>query len=116
MNTMTVATHARQAADLLRALSNPGRLTVLCLLATGERTVGELERAVGLSQSALSQHLAVLRRKGLVKTRRFRQNVFYAIGDDRATRVIETLAGLYCPAAATASESVPQDTRDDPKL
>ncbi len=114
MNTVTVATHAKQAADLLRALSNPGRLTILCMLATGERTVGELERAVGLSQSALSQHLAVLRHKGLVKTRRFRQNVFYTIGDDRAMRVIDTLAGLYCPTAATTPGSASKDARNDP--
>lgn len=101
---MDVANNAKQAADLLRALSNPGRLTILCLLSGGEKTVGELERAIGLSQSALSQQLAVLRRKGLVQTRRFRQNVFYTIRDDRAMRVIDTLAGLYCPAATPTSK------------
>jgi len=104
---MDVATNAQQAADLLRALSNPGRLTILCLLSSGEKTVGELERAVGLSQSALSQQLAVLRHKGLVRTRRFRQNVFYTIADDRAMRVIDTLAGLYCPAADPTSKDEP---------
>lgn len=105
MNTLDVANNAKQAADLLRTLSNPGRLSVLCLLSVGEKTVGDLERAVGLSQSALSQQLAVLRRKGLVKTRRLRQNVFYSIADDRAIRVIDTLAGLYCPAPTPTSQT-----------
>lgn len=99
MNNLDVANNAGQAADLLRALSNPGRLTILCLLAAGEKSVGELEAGVGLSQSALSQHLAVLRRKGLVKTRKVRQNVYYTLADNRAMRVIDTLAEMFCPAA-----------------
>ena len=69
MNIKTVANHAEQATELLRALSNPGRLTILCLLSAGERSVGDLARATGLSQSALSQHLAILRHGGLVETR-----------------------------------------------
>jgi len=100
MNITAVADHAEQAAELLRALSHPGRLIILCLLSGCECNVGELARATGLSPSALSQHLAILRRGGLVETRRFRQNVFYTITDNRATRVIETLAGLYCPPPA----------------
>lgn len=89
---------ARQAADLLKALSNDRRLMILCLLSNGEMTVGDLEKRVGLRQSALSQHLARLRRDGLVTTRRESQNIFYSLAGDNAVRVIETLAGLYCPA------------------
>lgn len=98
---------ARQAADLLKALSNDRRLMILCLLSTGEKTVSELEKRVGLRQSALSQHLARLRRDGLVKTRRESQNIYYSLVGDNAIRVIETLAGLYCPTdsgGATRSE------------
>ncbi len=105
MNIKTVANHAEQATELLRALSNPGRLTILCLLSAGERSVGDLARATGLSQSALSQHLAILRHGGLVETRRFRQNIFYTIKDNRAMRVIDTLAGLYCPSGVPTSKS-----------
>jgi ArsR family transcriptional regulator len=113
MNILTVTDHAEQAAELLRALSNPGRLTILCLLSGHERNVGELARATGLSQSALSQHLAILRRSGLVGTRRFRQNVFYTIKDPRAMRVIDTLAGLYCPSGVPTSRSADGHNPDE---
>lgn len=98
MNITEFHSNAKEAADLLKALSNDRRLMILCLLSTGEKTVSELEKDVGLRQSALSQHLARLRRDGLVKTRRESQNIYYSLVGDNAVRVIETLAGLYCPA------------------
>ena len=89
--------NAAEAAGLLRALSNENRLMLLCLLFEGERSVGELNRSLPLSQSALSQHLAVLREEGLVKTRREGQSIHYGLASKPAQRVIETLHALYCP-------------------
>lgn len=89
--------HAGRAAALLRALSNENRLMILCLLIEGERSVGELNAALPLSQSALSQHLAVLREEGLVETRREAQTVFYAVASEPVREVISTLHAVYCP-------------------
>ena len=91
--------NASQAARLMRALSNEHRLLILCYLQGREMSVGELNRGLELSQSALSQHLAVLRNDGLVQTRRESQTIYYSLRGDRATRVIETLHALYCPDA-----------------
>ncbi len=88
---------AAQAAALLKALSNEKRLMILCQLGDRELQVGALRPLVGLSQSALSQHLAVLREEGLVAARRERQAIFYRIADPAAGRVIATLADIYCP-------------------
>lgn len=88
---------AGRAAILLRLLGNERRLMVLCQLANGELSVGELRARVGLSQSALSQHLALLREEGVVATRRESQTIYYRIVDHAAMRVIETLAELFCP-------------------
>ncbi|MBS0458575.1 MAG: winged helix-turn-helix transcriptional regulator [Proteobacteria bacterium] len=95
--------HAADAAQLLRALANDKRLMLLCLLVEGERSVGELNARVDLSQSALSQHLAVLRNDGLVTTRREAQTIYYTLAKGPAQRIIETLHGIYCgtPACAT---------------
>ncbi|MEQ1512708.1 MAG: metalloregulator ArsR/SmtB family transcription factor [Lysobacteraceae bacterium] len=89
---------AEQAAELLKALSNPQRLRVMCLLIDGERTVGEINAEVELSQSALSQHLAVLRDGGWVQTRRESQNVYYSVTEGPVHKLIETLHDIYCPA------------------
>lgn len=88
---------AGEAARLLRAMSNEHRLMILCRLGGGEISAGELLAGTTLSQSALSQHLAVLREDGLVATRREGQSIFYRIGDPSALKVIETLAGIFCP-------------------
>ncbi len=88
--------HAGEAAQLLKALANEKRLMVLCLLAEGERSVGQLNAELDLSQSALSQHLAVLRADGLVETRRAAQTIYYALAAGPAQRIIETLHGIYC--------------------
>ena len=88
---------AGRAAGLMRALANEHRLLIRCQLAAGERGVGELVAAIGLSQSAVSQHLARLRAEGLVKTRREGQAIFYSLASDEVSRVIATLYAIYCP-------------------
>jgi len=94
------ASKAKEATALLKALANERRLMILCLLADAERSVGKLAEEVGLGQSALSQHLARLRRQGLVATRRDATTIYYRLKDPKAAQVIETLASLYCPPAA----------------
>ena len=88
--------HAGDAARLLKALANEWRLQVLCLLAEGERSVGEINTLLDLSQSALSQHLAVLREEGLVQTRREAQVIHYSLKPGPAAEVMQTLHGIYC--------------------
>ncbi|WP_420471693.1 ArsR/SmtB family transcription factor [Brevundimonas sp. FT23042] len=88
---------ASQASDLLKALSNEHRLMILCQLGEGELQVSELLDRVGLSQSALSQHLARLRDDGLVSARREGVAVFYRIADPAALKVIAVLAEIFCP-------------------
>ena len=88
---------AGEASRLLKALSNESRLLVLCFLVEGELSVGELTERVGLSQSALSQHLAKLREEGLVATRKKSQSVFYRVCDPKAEQVLALLHQIYCP-------------------
>lgn len=98
--------HACDAAQLLKALANEKRLLILCMLADGEHSVGELNAALDLSQSALSQHLAVLREEGLVDTRREAQTIYYSLVAGPAFEVIRTLHGIYCaPAPAKKARS-----------
>jgi len=85
---------ARAAADLLRVLANEHRLQVLCALRAGELSVGQLAERVGLSQSALSQHLARLRSDRVVATRRQGQTIFHSIADPDALSLIEALAAV----------------------
>ena len=94
-----LAAKASAAAGLLRALANEKRLMILCRLIEGERSVGELVAAVGLSQSALSQHLAKLRADRLVATRREAQTIYYRLASAEATRVMQLLADIYCAPA-----------------
>ena len=88
---------AEDAAALLASMANAKRLLVLCQLVEGERSVGDLAAAAGLSQSALSQHLGKMRLQGLVRTRRDAQTIFYSLASDEVRAVLETLYGLYCP-------------------
>jgi DNA-binding transcriptional ArsR family regulator len=87
---------AGEAAELLKAMANPQRLRVLCLLIEREMSVGEINERVDLSQSALSQHLAVLREKELVSTRRESQTVYYSVRDGLVHDIIATLHGAFC--------------------
>jgi DNA-binding transcriptional ArsR family regulator len=88
--------NAHKACDLLGAMANTSRLMILCQLATGEKSVSELQPLIGLSQSALSQHLAVLRRKRLVRTRRHGQSIFYSLASGEAASIMHTLHEQYC--------------------
>lgn len=92
---------ACEAAGFLKILANERRLMILCELLKGERSVGELEDIVGLSQSALSQHLARLRSSQLVKTRRESQTIYYRIADPGVTKIIGALYDLYCSPEKT---------------
>ena len=87
---------AAAAARLLRVLANERRMMILCQLSGGERSVGELLPLIGISQSALSQHLAVLRSDGLVATRREGLSIRYRIVDQAAAHVMTTLAAIFC--------------------
>jgi len=97
--------HVGAAAKLLKALANERRLQVLCLLTEGERSVGEINELLVLSQSALSQHLAVLREEGLVQTRREAQTVYYAVMPGPAAMVMDTLHTIYCKPAGTRGKT-----------
>jgi DNA-binding transcriptional ArsR family regulator len=84
------------ATCLLKGLANENRLIIMCVLAEGECSVGQLNERIELSQSALSQHLAVLRDQGLVETRRQSQTIYYRLADTPALEVITLLHDLYC--------------------
>lgn len=90
-------TNASRAAKLMKALGNESRLLILCYLDGKELSVTQLNNCLELSQSALSQHLAVLRKDGLVNTRRESQTIFYSLSGDTAKRIIHTLHEVYCP-------------------
>ena len=98
--------HAVRATALLKAMSNPARLMVLCQLAEGEKSVGELEGAVSLSQSGLSQHLALLRRERIVTTRRSGQTIFYSLASEEAAAVMRTLYAIFCGKAGRKPNGV----------
>jgi len=97
MDVNEVERNIEVAVNLLKALSNERRLMVICALYKGEKSVGELEAIVGLSQSALSQHLARLRRDGLVDTRRDAQTIYYSINDRATKAILHTLYDIYRP-------------------
>ncbi|MDJ0759612.1 MAG: metalloregulator ArsR/SmtB family transcription factor [Woeseiaceae bacterium] len=88
--------HAAEAAGVMKALGNESRLMILCLLAEGERSVGEINDVIPLSQSALSQQLAKLRQQGLVDTRRESQTVYYRLASGPADKIIHLLHDIYC--------------------
>jgi len=89
--------HSAEAAGLLKQLSNQNRLMILCSLINGELSVTELNEMTSLSQSALSQHLASLRKAELVQTRREAQTIFYSLRGDEAIQIITVLKSIYCP-------------------
>lgn len=99
MNVEDLRSRAGEAASFLKSIANDRRLIILCELVNGERTVGELEAVVGLSQSALSQHLAKLRDAKLVKTRRESQTIHYSLADSSVSKVIGVLHDVYCKPA-----------------
>ncbi|BAP15547.1 ArsR family transcriptional regulator [Alcanivorax sp. NBRC 101098] len=92
----TLRDNAVQASQLLKALSHPDRLMLLCRLAEGERSVSELEPLVGVYQPSLSQQLGILRREGLVSSRREGKQVFYQVANQDALAVLEVLYQRFC--------------------
>lgn len=95
MNIDKIEHNVVDAASLLKALSNEKRLMIVCALTKGERSVGELEDLVGLSQSALSQHLAKLRKDQIVNTRRSAQTIYYSLADVATHRLLGCLQEIY---------------------
>jgi len=102
--------HAGAAAHLLKALGNEQRLLILCHLLARPLSVGELNERLELSQSALSQHLALLRESGLVDTRREAQSIFYSLPPGPVTRIMALLQDIYCsvPPAPDERELAPR--------
>lgn len=92
---------AEEVAALLAAMANAKRLLVLCHLVEGERSVGELAAIAGISQSALSQHLAKMRLQRLVATRRDGQTIYYSLASTEVRVLIETLYRLFCAPDVT---------------
>ena len=98
MDLVTMQRNVADAVNLLKCLANESRLMIMCVLAEGEVSVGQLNTRINLSQSALSQHLAVLREQNLVKTRRESQTIYYRLAETPALSVIELLHDVYCDA------------------
>ncbi|GAA5193926.1 metalloregulator ArsR/SmtB family transcription factor [Ferrimonas gelatinilytica] len=96
LNIDDMARNANEASRLLKSIANPHRLMILCLLLQQEMTVTELNAQVPLSQSALSQHLAVLRKEGLVQTRKESLQVWYRLASTEVEAILATLYQLYC--------------------
>lgn len=95
----TMRAGAQQACALMKVLSNPDRLMLLCELADGERNVGQLEEALGIVQPTLSQQLAVLRTEEVVNTRRDGKNIYYQIASAQALAVMQVLYTQFCTPA-----------------
>jgi len=96
INTAQMQDQAAQAEELLKAMANRHRLVILCQLIDGERSVGELADLLDLRDANVSQHLALLRKDGLVTTRREGQTIWYAIASEPARKLVETLYQIFC--------------------
>ncbi|RDJ11430.1 ArsR/SmtB family transcription factor [Rhizobium grahamii] len=103
MDTIDLTANANVAAALLSAMANPKRLLILCNLVKGEIPVGALAQEVGLSQSALSQHLSKLRAQKLVKTRRDAQTIYYSSNSEPVLKILEALTDIYAVQSRTKS-------------
>lgn len=108
---MQMETRAGEVAGLLSLMANPKRLMILCRLAEGEHAVGALAEAVGLGQSALSQHLARLREAGAVATRREGQTIHYRLADERVAQLMGALYDLFCRDARAGPEDASAGAR-----
>jgi DNA-binding transcriptional ArsR family regulator len=106
---------AEKASDLLKSLANRHRLLIVCQLVEGERSVGDLAAFVDIRDSTVSQHLALLRKDGVLKARRDGQTIWYSIANPTARAVIETLYQAYCAPASSSvgvANDLDQITRD----
>ncbi len=97
MDPQSLIASAKQTAELLKILANENRLMILCTLIDREMSVSELNEHIPISQSALSQHLAVLRNHETVNTRRESQTIYYSIENKEVIELIKTLYSLFCP-------------------
>ena len=104
--------HVGEAAGFLKALANDQRLLVLCSLLGGRLSVGEINDRVRLSQSALSQHLSVLRDAGLVTTERESQTIYYTLTPGPAVQVMEVLYSAFCEPGKSGRASAPARRRN----
>ncbi len=113
MSMESMAENAGQASTLLRSMANQTRLMILCQLVDGEKSVRQLHETIPLSQSALSQHLAILRRERLVSTSRVAQSVFYSLASTDVEAVLSTLYGIYCVAPNLEPDGEAKDAPTD---
>lgn len=104
MNIISLQNNAQSASRFLKAISNQHRLLILCNLVDAELSVGELEKIVGLSQSALSQHLARLRKEEVVKTRRDAQTIYYSLQDKNVVDVLRLLENIFTEDSAKLAQ------------
>ena len=88
--------NAQEASNFLKAISHEGRLMILCHLASGEKSVTELEELLSARQAAVSQQLSRLRLEGIVKPRREGKTIYYSLTDDRSTQIMEVVYDLFC--------------------
>lgn len=103
INVDIMTTAAGEASQFLKSLAHPHRLMIVCMMMEAERSVGELAKALGVRDSTVSQHLAVLRKDGVVVARRDGQTIWYTLGDGPARAIIATLYSAYCPPASASA-------------
>lgn len=96
MDLKQMAHSANRASSLMKTLGHKDRLMILCHLADGEKSVGQIADLLEISQSPLSQHLSRMRKEGLVDTRREAQTIFYSLKSGEASRIVEVLYELFC--------------------
>ena len=88
--------NASEAANFLKAISHEGRMMLLCHLASGEKSVTELEKLLSARQAAVSQQLSRLRLEGLVRPRRDGKTIYYSLADPRAAKLLDVVYSLFC--------------------
>lgn len=96
MNITELANSSGRASEFLKSLANAQRLRILCLVMEGERPVGEIAEAVGANQSSVSQNLALMRREGLVVSRRSGQTIYYRLADKKLVKLFRLLNEMFC--------------------
>lgn len=96
MNIIDLANSSGRASEFLKSLANAQRLRILCLVMEGERPVGEIAEAVGANQSSVSQNLALMRREGLVVSRRSGQTIYYRLADKKLVKLFRLLNDMFC--------------------
>ena len=96
LSPLEMAGRAGEVANLLKTLSHPARLMIVCTLIEGEHSVGEIEEKLDLHQPHLSQHLTVLRGSGIVETRREGKQIFYRLTEEKAAQLVASLYDIFC--------------------